>query len=313
MQWYRDLGNAALGKASVVVAIGNFDGFHLGHQQLIKTLKVRSEELSLKSTVVTFEPHPQTYFQPDVRLSRLSSVREKLELLRDYGVERVIALRFNEQLASLSAEGFVRKYLVESLSASHVVVGYDFGFGVGRSGTAEDLQALGDTYGFGVSRVAAVSIDGEKIGSTRVREALKSGDLELATRLLGRPYAISGRVLHGDQRGRTWGFPTANLLVERHNPPLRGVFAVEVGGVEEGLLPGVANLGFRPTVGGDRLLLEVHLINFSGTFYGDRVRVIFRKRIRAETKFESFDALKDQIHKDTLAAAAWLTENPGTV
>ena len=313
MQWYRDLGNAALGKASVVVAIGNFDGFHLGHQQLIKTLKARSEELLLKSTVVTFEPHPQTYFQPDVRLSRLSSVREKLELLRDYGVERVIALRFNEQLASLSAEDFVRKYLVESLSASHVVVGYDFGFGVGRSGTAEDLQALGDTYGFGVSRVAAVSIDGEKIGSTRVREALKSGDLELATRLLGRPYAISGRVLHGDQRGRTWGFPTANLLVERHNPPLRGVFAVEVGGVEEGLLPGVANLGFRPTVGGDRLLLEVHLINFSGTFYGDRVRVIFRKRIRAETKFESFDALKDQIHKDTLAAAAWLTENPPTV
>ena len=313
MQWYRDLGNAALGKASVVVAIGNFDGFHLGHQQLIKTLKVRSKELSLKSTVVTFEPHPQTYFQPDVRLSRLSSVREKLELLRDYGVERVIALRFNEQLASLSAEDFVRKYLVESLSASHVVVGYDFGFGVGRSGTAEDLQALGDTYGFGVSRVAAVSIDGEKIGSTRVREALKSGDLELAARLLGRPYAISGRVLHGDQRGRTWGFPTANLLVERHNPPLRGVFAVEVGGVEEGLLPGVANLGFRPTVGGDRLLLEVHLINFSGTFYGDRVRVIFRKRIRAETKFESFDALKDQIHKDTQAAAAWLTENPPTV
>ena len=168
MDWYRDLGNAALGKASVVVAIGNFDGFHLGHQQLIKTLKVRSKELSLKSTVVTFEPHPQTYFQPDVRLSRLSSVREKLELFRDYGVERVIALRFNEQLASLSAEDFVRKYLVESLSASHVVVGYDFGFGAGRSGTAEDLQALGDAYGFGVSRVAAVSIDGEKIGSTRV-------------------------------------------------------------------------------------------------------------------------------------------------
>ena len=313
MDWYRDLGNAALGKASVVVAIGNFDGFHLGHQQLIKTLKVRSKELSLKSTVVTFEPHPQTYFQPDVRLSRLSSVREKLELFRDYGVERVIALRFNEQLASLSAEDFVRKYLVESLSAAHVVVGYDFGFGAGRSGTAEDLQALGDAYGFGVSRVAAVSIDGEKIGSTRVREVLQSGDLALAARLLGRPYAISGRVLYGDQRGRTWGFPTANLLVERHNPPLRGVFAVEVGGVEEGLLPGVANLGFRPTVGGDRLLLEVHLINFSGTFYGDRVRVIFRKRIRAETKFDSFDALKDQIHKDTQAAAAWLTENPPTV
>ena len=312
MDWYRDLGNAAHGKASVVVAIGNFDGFHLGHQQLIKTLKVRSKELSLKSTVVTFEPHPQTYFQPNVRLSRLSSVREKLELFRDYGVERVIALRFNEQLASLSAEDFVRKYLVESLSASHVVVGYDFGFGAGRSGTAEDLQALGDAYGFGVSRVAAVSIDGEKIGSTRVREVLQSGDLALAARLLGRPYAISGRVLYGDQRGRTWGFPTANLLVERHNPPLRGVFAVEVGGVEEGLLPGVANLGFRPTVGGDRLLLEVHLINFSGTFYGDRVRVIFRKHIRAETKFDSFDALKDQIHKDTQAAAAWLTENPPT-
>ena len=313
MQWYRELGNAALGKASVVVAIGNFDGFHLGHQQLIKTLKVRSAELSLKSTVVTFEPHPQTYFQPDVRLSRLSSVREKLELLRDFGVERVIALRFNEQLASLSAEDFVRKYLVRSLSASHVVVGYDFGFGAGRSGTAEGLQALGDAYGFGVSRVAAVSIDGEKIGSTRVREVLQSGDLALAARLLGRPYAISGRVLYGDQRGRTWGFPTANLLVERHNPPLRGVFAVEVGGVEEGLLPGVANLGFRPTVGDDRLLLEVHLINFSGTFYGDRVRVIFRKRIRAETKFDSFDALKEQIHKDTQAAAAWLTENPPTV
>ena len=313
MDWYRDLRNPARGKASVVVAIGNFDGFHLGHQQLIKTLKARSRELSLKSTVVTFEPHPQTYFQPDIRLNRLSSVREKLELFRDYGVERVIALRFNEQLASLSADDFVRKYLVESLSASHVVVGYDFGFGEGRSGTAESLQALGDTYGFGVSRVAAVSIDGEKIGSSRVREALQIGDLALAARLLGRPYAISGRVLYGDQRGRTWGFPTANLLVERHNPPLRGVFAVEVEGVAEGLLPGVANLGFRPTVGGDRLLLEVHLINFSGIFYGDRVRVIFRKRIRAETKFDSFDALKEQIRKDTLAAAAWLTENQPTV
>ncbi len=313
MDWCRDLRNPARGKASVVVAIGNFDGFHLGHQQLIKTLKARSRELSLKSTVVTFEPHPQTYFQPDIRLNRLSSVREKLELFRDYGVERVIALRFNEQLASLSADDFVRKYLVESLSASHVVVGYDFGFGEGRSGTAESLQALGDTYGFGVSRVAAVSIDGEKIGSSRVREALQIGDLALAARLLGRPYAISGRVLYGDQRGRTWGFPTANLLVERHNPPLRGVFAVEVEGVAEGLLPGVANLGFRPTVGGDRLLLEVHLINFSGIFYGDRVRVIFRKRIRAETKFDSFDALKEQIRKDTLAAAAWLTENQPTV
>jgi riboflavin kinase/FMN adenylyltransferase len=313
VDWYRDLRNPARGKASVVVAIGNFDGFHLGHQQLIKTLKARSRELSLKSTVVTFEPHPQTYFQPDIRLNRLSSVREKLELFRDYGVERVIALRFNEQLASLSADDFVRKYLVESLSASHVVVGYDFGFGEGRSGTAESLQALGDTYGFGVSRVAAVSIDGEKIGSSRVREALQIGDLALAARLLGRPYAISGRVLYGDQRGRTWGFPTANLLVERHNPPLRGVFAVEVEGVAEGLLPGVANLGFRPTVGGDRLLLEVHLINFSGIFYGDRVRVIFRKRIRAETKFHSFDALKEQIRKDTLAAAAWLTENQPTV
>ena len=267
----------------------------------------------MKSTVVTFEPHPQTYFQPHIRLTRLSSVREKLELFRDHGVERVIALRFNEQLASLSAEGFVRKYLVKSLSASHVVVGYDFAFGAGRSGTAEDLQALGEAYGFGVSRVAAVSIDEQKISSTRVREALEIGDLVLAERLLGRPYAISGRVLYGDQRGRTWGFPTANLLVERHTPPLRGVFAFEVAGVENGLLPGVANLGFRPTVGGDRLLLEVHLINFSGTFYGDRIRVVFRKRIRAETKFDSFDALKDQIHKDTLMASTWLTENPRTV
>ena len=313
MDWARDLGNSALGTPSVVVAIGNFDGFHLGHQQLIKTLKARSKELSLKSTVVTFEPHPQTYFQPHIRLTRLSSVREKLELFRDHGVQRVIALRFNKQLASLSAEDFVRKYLVKSLSASHVVVGYDFAFGAGRSGTAEDLQALGEAYGFGVSRVAAVSIDGQKISSTRVREALEIGDLMLAERLLGRPYAISGRVLYGDQRGRTWGFPTANLLVERHTPPLRGVFAVEVAGVENGLLPGVANLGFRPTVGGDRLLLEVHLINFSGTFYGDRIRVVFRKRIRAETKFDSFDALKDQIHKDTLMASTWLTENPRTV
>ena len=313
MDWARDLGNSGLGTPSVVVAIGNFDGFHLGHPQLIRTLKARSKELSLKSTVVTFEPHPQTYFQPHIRLTRLSSVREKLELFRDHGVERVIALRFNEQLASLSAEDFVRKYLVKSLSASHVVVGYDFAFGAGRSGTAEDLQALGEAYGFGVSRVAAVSIDEQKISSTRVREALEVGDLVLAERLLGRPYAISGREHYGDQRGRTWGFPTANLLVERHTPPLRGVFAVEVAGVENGLLPGVANLGFRPTIGGDRLLLEVHLINFSGTFYGDRIRVVFRKRIRAETKFDSFDALKDQIHKDTLMASTWLTANPRTV
>ena len=301
MDWARDLGNSALGKPSVVVAIGNFDGFHLGHQQLIKTLKARSKELSLKSTVVTFEPHPQTYFQPHIRLTRLSSVREKLELFRDYGVERVIALRFNEQLASLSAEDFVRKYLVESLSASHVVVGYDFGFGAGRSGTAEGLQALGDAYGFGVSRVAAVSIDGEKIGSTRVREVLQSGDLALAARLLGRPYAISGRVLYGDQRGRTWGFPTANLTINQDICiPANGIYAT-VATVKGSRYPAATSVGTNPTFDGKEQTIETYILDFDEDIYGEKISIEFFDRLRDELSFENVDDLLVQMNVDVSA------------
>ena len=294
-----------------VVAIGNFDGVHRAHQRLLQSLRTHSRVLSSEATVVTFEPHPQSYFQPDVVLARLSSAREKLELLQRYGVDRVIALRFNDQLAALSAEAFVKHYLVDVLAVSHVVVGYDFGFGAGRAGTAEQLEALGKDHGFGVTRVPAVILDGEEIGSTRIRLALRRGDLSLAERLLGRPYTLSGRVAYGDQRGRSWGFPTANLPLTRHNPPLRGVYAVEVEGAADRSLPGVANLGLRPTVGANRLLLEVHLIEFDGALYGKRLRVTFRKQIRTEKKFNSFDALQLQIRKDTDAAAHWLRENDG--
>lgn len=280
-----------------VATIGNFDGIHLGHQAILHRLAEWKCALGLPATVISFEPLPREYFGGRVNVPRLISLRAKIELLRAHGVDRLLCLRFNDGLAGLEAEDFVENILVAGLAVKHLVIGDDFRFGRGRSGDQALLERLGHTRGFGVSDAPTVAVDGGRVSSTRIRHALAAGDLELAARLLGRPYRLSGRVLHGDQRGRLLGFPTANLAV-RPAGALSGVHAVAVQGAAAGAVRGIANLGRRPTVGGDHTRLEVHLLDFSGDLYGQRLEVSFLHKLRDERRFDSLDQLTAQIRAD---------------
>ncbi|SCZ51645.1 bifunctional riboflavin kinase/FAD synthetase [Thiohalomonas denitrificans] len=285
-----------------VATIGNFDGVHLGHQAVLGQLAEKGAELCLPTVVITFEPLSREYFAPESAPPRLTRFREKVKALRRYSVDRMLVLPFNRKLAGLSAEAFIRQVLVEGLGVRYLVVGDDFHFGAGREGDFAMLQKAGRDYGFDVVNMHTLSLNGERVSSTRIREALQNGHLEIAEQLLGRPYRMCGRVVHGDQRGRSIGFPTANIRMHRIVAPVDGVFAVEMFGVKGEPLPGVANVGKRPTVDGTRSLLEVHLFDFSGDLYGRHVQVDFLKRIRPEKRFESFEALKQQIEKDSSEA-----------
>lgn len=281
-----------------VATIGNFDGVHLGHQAVLGQLAEQAEKLCLPLTVVTFEPQPQEYFQPDQAPPRLTRFREKVQALRRYAVDRVVALRFNRAFSQQSPEAFIRHLLVDGLGVKYLVIGDDFRFGKDRAGDFAQLQAAGRRHGFEVVNMHTFVLDGERVSSTRVRSALAAGDLNAAEKLLGRIYRMSGRVAHGDKKGRTIGFPTANIHLHRINTPLRGVFAVQLFGLEGEPLCGVANLGTRPTVGGMKTLLEVHLFDFEGDIYGRHVHVNFLHRLRDERRFDSFDALRAQIQCD---------------
>lgn len=285
-----------------VATIGNFDGVHLGHQAVLGQLAEKADELRLPAVVITFEPQPQEFFAPDRAPPRLTRFREKLQALRRYAVDRVLCIRFNRTFSQLPPESFIERILVQGLNVRYLVVGDDFHFGHQRRGDFAMLQAAGAAHGFPVVNMHTFGIDGERVSSTRVREALAGGNLKRAEQLLGRPYRMSGRVARGDQRGRTIGFPTANLHLHRRSTPLQGVYAVEVFGLADEPLPGVANVGNRPTVDGTRSLLEVHLLDFAKDIYGCYVHVDFLLRIRAERRFESFDALKQQIQLDAQAA-----------
>ncbi len=288
---------------SCVATIGNFDGVHRGHQAVVRQLARRAAELGLPSTLITFEPLPQEFFLRENAPARLTRLREKLIALKGLGVDRVLCLPFNRKLAERSAEDFIQQVLVEGLGIRHLVVGDDFRFGKGRAGDFHLLAAAGAAHGFAVERTETFICDGgERVSSTRIREALASGDLELAEHLLGRPYVTSGRVIHGDKRGRQLGFPTANLRGGQRVSPLKGVFAVEVGGLTEHWLPAVCNVGTRPSVDGKSFLIEIHLLDFSGDLYGRRLEVRWRQRLRAERRFESLEALKAQIALDTAQA-----------
>lgn len=291
--------------APVVLAIGNFDGVHLGHAALIKRLADAAARLQLAPTVLTFEPHPREFFAPASAPARLSTLREKLELLAECGVSQVMISRFNAAFAALSADQFIEQVLVRGLRLRHLIIGDDFRFGSGRTGDFALLQTAGQRFGFGVEAMGSVMVDGERVSSSGVRRALAAGDMAHAARLLGRPYVIDGQVTHGDKIGRQLGFATANLRI-KHNPlPMTGVFAVEVGGLGERALPGVANLGIRPTVGGTRPLLEVHLFDFDRDIYGAHIAVRFVRKLRDEQRFPNFDALKAQIAADAAAARAY--------
>ena len=292
--------------APVVVAIGNFDGVHLGHAALIARLTNAAERLQCEPAILTFEPHPREFFAPGSAPARLSTLREKLELLADYGVRQAMVCPFNAAFAGLTAEAFIEQVLVRGLQARHLIVGDDFRFGQGRAGDFALLEAAGRQFGFTVEAMGSVTVDGERVSSSGVRRALAGGDMAHAARLLGRPYMMDGQVKHGQKLGRQLGFATANLRI-KHNPlPMSGVFAVEVAGLDERALPGVANLGVRPTVGGaTRPLLEVHLFDFARDIYGAHISVRFVHKLRDEQRFPNFDALKAQIAADAAAARAF--------
>lgn len=291
--------------APVVLAIGNFDGVHYGHVALVRRLVDAASRLQLTPAVLTFEPHPREFFAPESAPARLTTLREKLELLAELGVSQAMVCPFNHAFSALSAEAFVAQVLVQGLQVRHVIIGDDFRFGKGRSGDFELLRSSGQRFGFTVEAMQSVLLDGERVSSSAVRRALAAGDMERAAMLLGRPYIIDGRVAHGDKFGRQLGFATANIRI-KHNPlPMTGVFAVEVSGLGEAALPGVANLGIRPTVGGTRPLLEVHLFDFDRDIYGRHISVRFVHKLRNEQRFSNFEALKAQIAADAAAARAF--------
>ena len=287
----------------VALVIGNFDGVHLGHQAMLSRLKETSKRLNIASCVMTFEPHPREFFAPDQAPTRLTSLREKLELLAEYGVDQVQICRFNYDFAKIGAKEFVANILQQGLAAQWVLVGDDFRFGARRAGDLAMLRSLSSSYGFEVEEMSTYNVDGIRVSSTAVRKALSSDDLGLARRLLGRPYSISGKVVNGDKLGRRIGFPTANMQLRHNRPPLSGIFAVEVRGAldtsPQQVTRGVASLGVRPTVHEDgKPVLEVHLFDFNQEIYGQHLRMDFLHKLRDEEKYSDLDTLIRQIRLD---------------
>lgn len=306
---YHDLPDEARGAA---VALGNFDGVHRGHQTVILEAARVARARGVKHGVVTFEPHPRAVLMPHIAPGRLSRLKDKARLIAALGVDNLYVLRFNEALSSMPARRFVTEVLVGGIGVAHVVVGHDFIFGHRRGGNAELLREMGREHGFAVTVVDPVVHDGTIYSSSEIRKALKRGDVRRAAELLGRPWQIEQRIVHGDKRGRTIGFPTANLRLGRYLQPATGVYAVRVGLIaphgasafEEPVTwyDGVANFGRRPTFDKTDTLLEVHLFDYSGDLYGRSVRVHFIDRIRDERRFEGIDDLKSQIEQDCARA-----------
>lgn len=281
------------------MTIGNFDGVHLGHQHLVKKVVNEARRLNAPSLVMTFEPHPFEFFSQDqVTIPRLTRMREKFLGLAGCGVDNVLIMSFNQELADMSASDFVTTVIAGKLRPRGIIIGDDFRFGRQRQGDFALLQKMGAELGFMVEDIDTVLVDGERVSSTRVRKALADGDHQLVKKLLGHPFSLIGKVRHGDRRGRQWGFPTANIFLHRKLTPVRGVYTVYVHGVDSKPWPGVANVGIRPTVDGTRTLLEVHLLDFNQDIYGRCVQVEFCEKLRDEVRFANFDLLREQIAKD---------------
>lgn len=305
MKIIRGFNNTPESARGCVVTLGNYDGVHRGHQTVLARLAEKAKHLAAPLVVMCFEPTPREFFEGDKAPARLSNFREKAQLLAAQGIDYLLLQRFSKRFAGLSAEAFIQQVLVAKLAVKAVVVGDDFRFGAGRQGDVAMLRQMGAQYGFEVLDTQTVATDNARISSTAVREKLAAGELAAAEELLGRPYSIEGRVIHGDKIGRQLGFPTANIAFSRHRLPLLGVYAVRlwnVAGCAEPL-QAVANLGTRPAVNGLELRLEVHVLNWQGDLYGQRLRVEFVEFIRAEQKFDGLEALKAAIADDIQRAS----------
>ena len=285
--------NTNLEQLPCVVTIGNFDGVHLGHQALLDEVRKRAHDLKLESAVITFEPNPKDYFSQNKPQTRISSLREKIELFNEIKIDRVHIIKFNQEFSKVTANEFI-SVLIKQLKVKEIVVGEDFCFGRGREGGIKQLSASS----MKLNIKNKILMDGKRISSTLIRNLLANDKLDQANKYIGRPYSISGKVVHGEKRGRKIGFPTANIHMRHNRPPLKGVFAVKFQNHF-----GVANLGIRPSIKGEKKLqLEVHLLNFSSDLYGQHVSVIFLKKLRDEKKFKSLDELKEQIKLDVIKA-----------
>ena len=311
MQVFRGLPDLAGSLRPIALTIGNFDGVHLGHQAMLARLSEAAEDLNLPSAVLTFDPHPREFFAPGAAPPRLSTLRGKLEQFAAHGVAQIHVARFDAALAALPAERFIDDVLVRRLGTRWVLVGDDFRFGRGRSGDLALLRR--SATAFSVEAMPTVVVDGERASSSAVRAALAAGELDHAARLLGRPYAIGGKVAHGDKLGRSLGFPTANIVL-RHAPPLTGIFAVRVHGLGDVGRAGAASLGVRPTVkAGAKPLLEVFIFDFDQPVYGRRVVVEFLRKLRDEERYADLDTLTRQIRADVAQAREFFASGPTAV
>jgi riboflavin kinase/FMN adenylyltransferase len=303
MQLLRGL--PAVADQPVALTVGNFDGVHRGHQALLARVTEAARARGIVSAVMTFEPHPREFFTPQAAPARVSSLRDKLQALEAAGIDRVFIQHFNRRFAQLAATEFVERVLLDGCNVRWLLVGDDFRFGARRAGDNALLQQYADRGLFELQQMPTFDDGGERISSTAVRAALAAGDLTRAGRLLGRPYAISGRVQHGRKLGRSMGFPTLNLRIPHAHPAVHGIYAVTVHGIGPQPRPGVASIGLRPTVDQQgRWLLEVHLFDFTGDVYGALVRVEFVKKLRDEQKYDTLDALAAAIRHDAAQARA---------
>ena len=292
-----------------VVTIGAYDGLHLGHEQLLSQVRAASDELGLPSIVMSFEPTPKEFFAAASPPARLMRFREKFDGLAAHGIDLFFCPRFDAQMRDISATAFIRRILIHGLCARHIVIGDDFRFARKREGMLEHLQRASRALGYEVEQVPSIEVDGIRVSSTEIRESLWDGELQRATALLGRPYRMSGKIVMGKKVGRTLGFPTANVDLRRRQSAVMGIFAVRVQGLVGGPQDAVASVGTRPTFGGDKPILEVHLFDFDDDIYGEYIHVDFIARLRSEEKYDQVEELVAQMHRDADNAKSALAAN----
>ena len=301
MQIYYDLDAPSKSFQESIVTVGVFDGLHIGHKAVIQQVLSETKKIKLASVVLTFDPPPLAFLAPERCPPVLTTLPKKIEILKQLGVDAVIFARFDAYLQQMSPDTFVQQVLLQQLHATQVIVGYDWQFGKGRSGNAEALKQLGNRYHFDVKIVGPVQLHGKPVHSTRVREAITEGNLEITSELLGRRYSIMGEVVEGEGRGRQIGFPTANVDAGNQMLPPSGVYAVRVK-LERDMFDGVLNMGTRPTFDGDKFQIETHLFGFEKTIYGEKIEIFFIEKIRPEQRFPTPEMLVGQIKQDVAMA-----------
>ena len=308
MEFIRGQHNIASRHFGCVASVGNYDGIHPGHQAVIRSLVAKGRELELPVTIISFEPHPMEFFVPDAAPARLMSIRNKIEALKLLQVDRFCCLRFDHRLANTEAEEFVSNLLVGKLGVRYIKVGDDFRFGRNRRGNFDMLCTLGKRFGMQCEKTQSVRVGDVRVSSARIRESLAAGNLTYAKRLLADDYSLSGKVIRGDGNAARWGFATANIQTGIKKHALSGIFTAHVEHPNGERTPAVASLGVRPTIGGSKQILETHLLDYSGDLYGQRLRVVFLKKLRDEVKFSSIETMCTQISQDILRTAEYFRD-----